>query len=98
MNPWLYTTQELALLRAGYAPAYTPKAKNDELDTAAFTSSRSRKKKDPKTSGKMAEPRARAARHKGQMNFSSERMSLSLYPSRNTIPHSITSQKERLFH
>ncbi|KAJ5610796.1 TFIID-18kDa-domain-containing protein [Penicillium lagena] len=72
-NLWLSTPQELVLLRAGYAPAYTSKTQNDDdPNTAASTSSRSKKKKDPKTPGKMAEPRARAARHKGQMNFSSE--------------------------
>ena len=78
----LYNPQELALLRAGYASADVSQTKNDaDSDTASTsTPARSRKKRCPKTPNhKMAEPRARAARHKGQMNFASERM-FSLVP------------------
>lgn len=58
--PWPFNSQEADLIRAGYAPCYKP-AKADNSNTKKKTK-------------KMAEPRARVARHKGQMNFPSERM------------------------
>ena len=61
--PWPFNPQETALIRAGYRPAFTPAPVAADQENAS-----SQKTK------KMAEPRARAARHKGQMNFASERM------------------------
>lgn len=59
-SPWPFNSQEADLIRAGYEPCYKP-AKFDNTKTNKRTK-------------KMAEPRARVARHKGQMNFPSERM------------------------
>lgn len=58
---WPFNQQETSLIRYGYIPAYKPTCSDD--------------KSKPPTS-KMAEPRARAPRHKGQMNFPTERMFL----------------------
>lgn len=72
--PWPWNPTETALIRAGYLPAYKPPtpAASTTTPEASSSSKRSRKRKPV-----MAEPRARAARHKGQMNFSSERMQIS---------------------
>lgn len=57
-----FNLQETDLIQAGYTPCFKP----SELETTNNSNNNKRKK--------MAEPRARVARHKGQMNFSSERM------------------------
>lgn len=68
--PWPWNPAETQLIRAGYQPAFEPPAPAaSPLESEAPTS----KKRARKTKPVMAEPRARAARHKGQMNFSSER-------------------------
>ncbi|KAJ5086328.1 hypothetical protein NUU61_007635 [Penicillium alfredii] len=80
---WPFSPKETELVRVGYEPAYIPQTTpkttpqttpQTTLQTASAPSpsdSTSQvKKAQPKS--KMAEPRARAARHKGQMNFSSE--------------------------
>ncbi|PYI01716.1 putative transcription initiation factor TFIID subunit 13 [Aspergillus sclerotiicarbonarius CBS 121057] len=59
--PWPFNPEETALIRAGYRPAFTPEPVAADEENA-FS----------KNTTKMAEPRARAARHKGQMNFASE--------------------------
>ncbi|KAJ5185936.1 Histone-fold [Penicillium cf. griseofulvum] len=63
---WNFNEQDTALIRAGYEPQWTPKP----LDTT-FTST-AKGKKGSTTKPAMAEPRARMARHKGQMNFQNE--------------------------
>ncbi|KAJ5359953.1 Histone-fold [Penicillium concentricum] len=62
---WNFNEQDTALIRAGYEPQWTPKP----LDTST---SSEKGKKDSATKSAMAEPRARMARHKGQMNFQNE--------------------------
>ncbi|KAF9887480.1 hypothetical protein FE257_010197 [Aspergillus nanangensis] len=59
--PWPFNPEETALIRAGFRPAWTP-----------VTSKAEESEPEPVNRPRMAEPRARAARHKGQMNFSSE--------------------------
>ena len=66
--PWPWNPSETQLIRAGYSPAYKPPARSEPNPELKASSS---KKRAPKPA--MAEPRARAARHKGQMNFASER-------------------------
>lgn len=63
--PWPFNPEETALINAGYAPKYTPPSPSN-LDSESYHSKKPR-------SSKMAEPRARAPRHKGQMNFQNER-------------------------
>ncbi|KAH8425737.1 putative transcription initiation factor TFIID subunit 13 [Aspergillus melleus] len=85
--PWPFNRQDTALIRAGYRPAFTPEqAQPPEANNRGLDPVQSSAKEDPQNSKnkktdkknkkggptKMAEPRARAARHKGQMNFSSE--------------------------
>jgi transcription initiation factor TFIID subunit 13 len=65
--PWPFNPQETALIRAGYRPAFKPNTAKNE-DPAPVANSLKTKRRCS-----MAEPRARAARHKGQMNFASER-------------------------
>lgn len=60
---WPFNEQDTRLISAGYQPQWTPKAPESEPQG-----------KEKKKSA-MAEPRARMARHKGQMNFQNERMS-----------------------
>ncbi|PLB44017.1 TFIID-18kDa-domain-containing protein [Aspergillus steynii IBT 23096] len=74
--PWPFNPQDTALIRAGYRPAFNPtttatpeQSHTVENDNQDPPNQGKKKKKNPP---KMAEPRARAARHKGQMNFSSE--------------------------
>ncbi|PWY81823.1 TFIID-18kDa-domain-containing protein [Aspergillus heteromorphus CBS 117.55] len=75
--PWPFDPQETALIRAGYRPAYKPKPIAAATHPTDITTTAAAAATDPTTAPskrprKMAEPRARAARHKGQMNFSSE--------------------------
>lgn len=60
---------DTTLIRAGYTPCYTPD--RERSNSAEGLGKAPGGKKGGKRS-KMAEPRARAARHKGQMNFPSE--------------------------
>ncbi|KAJ5159137.1 Transcription initiation factor TFIID subunit 13 [Penicillium coprophilum] len=62
---WNFNEQDTALIRAGYEPQWTPKT----LDTST---SAEKGKTDSAAKSTMAEPRARMARHKGQMNFQNE--------------------------
>ena len=71
--PWPWNPSETELIRAGYQPAYKPPKPATPAPKPEASSSSKRARK-PKPA--MAEPRARAARHKGQMNFSSERKQL----------------------
>lgn len=66
--PWPWNPSETQLIRAGYNPAYKPPAPPEPTPEPKASSSKKRARKPA-----MAEPRARAARHKGQMNFASER-------------------------
>ena len=66
--PWPWNPSETQLIRAGYSPAYKPPAPAEPTPEPKASSSKKRTRKPA-----MAEPRARAARHKGQMNFASER-------------------------
>ena len=91
---WPWNPHETNLIRAGYKPAFAPtalgiqSAPQNSSTTAAPAGSASPTARNctstatsaaaTKKPAKMAEPRARMARHKGQMNFSSERMSLQL--------------------
>lgn len=68
--PWPWSPAETQLIRAGYQPAFKPPTPATPPSEPEATTSKKRARK-PKPV--MAEPRARAARHKGQMNFSSER-------------------------
>lgn len=65
----LRNPQELALFRAGYQPAYRSATPQSTATPPSETAAASRSTHRPR----MAEPRARVARHKGQMNFASER-------------------------
>ena len=68
--PWPFNLQDTALIRSGYGPAFKPTDSKDSKD-----------KSKKKPTSKMAEPRARAPRHKGQLNFPTERMFLSFHTS-----------------
>ncbi|RAL09324.1 putative transcription initiation factor TFIID subunit 13 [Aspergillus homomorphus CBS 101889] len=72
--PWPWNPEETALIQSGYKPAYpTPKPDNTNSTNDAISASNSNLKSNPPTTRKkMAEPRARAARHKGQMNFAGD--------------------------
>ncbi|KAG0152825.1 hypothetical protein PDIDSM_2630 [Penicillium digitatum] len=63
---WYFNEQDTALIRAGYEPQWTP----NPPDTTPIPTEKGRK--EPATKPSMAEPRARMARHKGQMNFQNE--------------------------
>lgn len=71
--PWPFNPQETALIRSGYIPAFKPKVLAAQEDPASETDSKKNKRQNRNNPSSMAEPRARAARHKGQMNFASER-------------------------
>jgi transcription initiation factor TFIID subunit 13 len=71
--PWPFNPQETALIRAGYIPAFKPEVPAAQEDPASETDFKKKKKQNQDNPSSMAEPRARAARHKGQMNFASER-------------------------
>ncbi|KAJ5688266.1 hypothetical protein N7536_010885 [Penicillium majusculum] len=58
---WYFNEQDTALIRTGYEPQWTP----NPPDTTPTSTEKGKK-------GAMAEPRARMARHKGQMNFQNE--------------------------
>ena len=62
-TPWPFNEQDTHLISAGYQPQWTPKKSETEPPSRG------------KKSSAMAEPRARMARHKGQMNFQNERVS-----------------------
>ncbi|CAI7655884.1 hypothetical protein PCG10_005973 [Penicillium crustosum] len=63
---WYFNEQDTALIRAGYEPQWTP----NPTDTTPTSTEKG--KKGTATKPAMAEPRARMARHKGQMNFQNE--------------------------
>ncbi|PKY00895.1 TFIID-18kDa-domain-containing protein [Aspergillus campestris IBT 28561] len=76
---WPWNPHETNLIRAGYKPAFAPAPQNTTAAPAGSTAttpgkctSTATSAAAPKKPAKMAEPRARMARHKGQMNFSSE--------------------------
>ncbi|KAJ5113011.1 Transcription initiation factor TFIID subunit 13 [Penicillium angulare] len=78
--PSIYNLQDTLLITNGYKPAWTPDT-NPTTSTSTSTpppaptlklSKQKNTKKRASQVPLMAEPRARAARHKGQMNFSSE--------------------------
>jgi transcription initiation factor TFIID subunit 13 len=72
--PWPWNPSETQLIHAGYQPAYKPPTPPKPTTSPPKPEASSSKKRAPKPKKPvMAEPRARAARHKGQMNFSSER-------------------------
>ncbi|KAL2836174.1 transcription initiation factor IID, 18kD subunit-domain-containing protein [Aspergillus pseudoustus] len=83
--PWPFNPEDTSLIRAGYKPQFNPNKTNNtpsgETSTSIPTSDASSKGKK-----KMAEPRARAARHKGQMNFASE-LRLLLLAYGDPAPH-----------
>lgn len=66
---WKYNAEEIGLIRAGYTPCYSADQKESNLFEGSGKGTGSKKGKR-----RMAEPRARAARHKGQMNFAAECM------------------------
>ncbi|OGE47852.1 hypothetical protein PENARI_c035G08580 [Penicillium arizonense] len=75
---WLkipFNEQDSALIRADYQPQWTPKSPTPEEppdkapDSPSYITPKGPKKP---TKSAMAEPRARVARHKGQMNFPAE--------------------------
>ncbi|OJZ87987.1 transcription initiation factor TFIID subunit 13 [Aspergillus piperis CBS 112811] len=72
-SAWPFNPQETELIRAGYRPAFKPQPVAEADEQSSNNSNKNNNKKG-KTNKKnnMAEPRARAARHKGQMNFASE--------------------------
>lgn len=63
--PWPFNPQETTLIKAGYSPQFIPSLSSPPNPE----SNASPKDNTPK----MAEPRARAPRQKGQMNFPTER-------------------------
>ncbi|KAJ6190178.1 Transcription initiation factor TFIID subunit 13 [Penicillium mononematosum] len=63
---WYFNEQDTELIRAGYEPQWSSKP----ADTTSTSTAKG--KKEPATKSAMAEPRARMARHKGQMNFQNE--------------------------
>ncbi|PYH82125.1 TFIID-18kDa-domain-containing protein [Aspergillus uvarum CBS 121591] len=83
--PWPWNPEETDLIHAGYRPAYPPPPLKPDAATepagasasptptiTATTKPKLKSRATTPTPKKMAEPRARAARHKGQMNFASE--------------------------
>lgn len=66
---WPFNPQDTALIRTrAYQPAFKPNV----ISNNCGTENTPNPVKSSKEKKKMAEPRARAARHKGQMNFPSE--------------------------
>lgn len=75
-KPWPCNEQDTALIRAGYQPAWDPSTTSPATNiNTPETGPAKRKRKKKTVRFDMAEPRARAARHKGQMNFGPESMS-----------------------
>lgn len=73
LPPGNWTREETALIHAGYQPASVhqePPATGGATSTPVLATAKGKPKK--KVRFNMAEPRARAARHKGQMNFGSD--------------------------
>jgi hypothetical protein len=75
-----FSREDLALLRGGYISAYVPPAVTSTAASATVSATDStvesaavvRAPRRKSVRFNMAEPRARAARHKGQMNFGPE--------------------------
>lgn len=66
---WPFNPQDTALIRTrAYQPAFKPNVTSSDSGTEDTP----KPVNNSKAKRKMAEPRARAARHKGQMNFPSE--------------------------
>lgn len=82
---WPFNEHDTILIGAGYQPQWTPEPKEPGAKPAK-AEPKPETKPQPKGKGKktadMAEPRARMARHKGQMNFQNERTSFA-YNKRN---------------
>ncbi|KAL2802128.1 putative transcription initiation factor TFIID subunit 13 [Aspergillus granulosus] len=78
-----FSPDDTSLIRAGYKPQFNPSKTNTNLSADVSTSTPDANSKGKK---KMAEPRARAARHKGQMNFASE-LRLLLLAYGDPAPH-----------
>jgi transcription initiation factor TFIID subunit 13 len=80
-----FNEQDTALIRADYQAQWTPKSPTPEEppdkapDKPSHITSKGPKKP---TKSAMAEPRARVARHKGQMNFPAERTFCATNPLR----------------
>jgi transcription initiation factor TFIID subunit 13 len=70
--PWPFNPQDTTLIRAGYKPQFNPSKTTDNPSGERTPTSITTPEVNSKGKRKMAEPRARAARHKGQMNFASE--------------------------
>ncbi|KAL2872175.1 putative transcription initiation factor TFIID subunit 13 [Aspergillus lucknowensis] len=79
--PWPFNPQDTALIRCGYKPQFKPNT--DSIPQGEGTPAPGG---DSKGKKKMAEPRARAARHKGQMNFASD-LRLLLLAYGDSAPH-----------
>ncbi|KAL3459911.1 transcription initiation factor IID, 18kD subunit-domain-containing protein [Aspergillus heterothallicus] len=83
--PWPFNPQDTSLIRAGYKPQFNP-SKTNFLVSGEAPASTPSPDASAKGKKKMAEPRARAARHKGQMNFASE-LRLLLLAYGDPAPH-----------
>ena len=68
--PGGFSPQDRALLRAGFTSAYVPPKVDPTVEPPSESTNPTRRRKSVRF--EMAEPRARAARHKGQMNFGPE--------------------------
>jgi transcription initiation factor TFIID subunit 13 len=64
--PWPFNDQDTKLIQARYKPQWNPESEAKSEPSPDF-------KGKGKNTSAMAEPRARMARHKGQMNFQNER-------------------------
>jgi transcription initiation factor TFIID subunit 13 len=69
-----FNQQDITLIRAGYKPQFNPSKTTDNPSGEGASTPITTPGPNSKGKKKMAEPRARAARHKGQMNFASECM------------------------
>lgn len=84
-SAWPFNPQETELIRAGYRPAFKPQPIAEADEQSSNNSNKNNNKKGTTNKkNNMAEPRARAARHKGQMNFASERTSAVVGFNRST--------------
>lgn len=68
--PGGFSPEDRALLRAGFTSAYVPPKVVPTVESPSEKTNPTRRRKSVRF--EMAEPRARAARHKGQMNFGPE--------------------------